>query len=267
MLPTIDLCGLTVSRLIIGGNPFSGFSHQSRERDEAMLDYYTTSRLKETLARAEAAGIDTAMMRSDHHIHRLLREYRNDGGRLQWLAQVGGDSEAKTMLAACDAAVHYGAKAAYIHGAMVDHAYAQRNPDDLIEWLDRIRSHGIPAGVAGHASEAHLWVNSLGIADFHVVCFYNCGSLHVGKGDIFDEADPPRAVAAIRSIAKPCIGYKILAAGRVDPRRGFEFALANIKPTDAVCVGMYRGDRDDMVETDALMVEQTLDRFSMGAAK
>jgi hypothetical protein len=258
MLPTVDLCGLTITRLIIGGNPFSGFSHQSHERDEEMLNYYTTERLKETLRRAEAAGINTTIMRSDPHIHRLLREYYNEGGQIQWIAQVGGDSGQETVARAIDVAVAARAKAIYIHGGHVDQAYAEGKPDVLKEWLDRVRGHGIPAGVAGHAPEAHLWVNELGIADFHAVCFYNCGSLHRGGGDKFDPEAPPLAVDAIRKIPKPCIGYKILGAGRVEVRKAFEYAFANIKDTDAVNVGMYRGDNDNMVEDNVAMVREIL---------
>jgi len=260
MLPTIDLCGLDVSRFIIGGNPFSGFSHQSRERDEEMLDYYTTERLKETLRRGEAAGVTTTIMRSDPHIHRLLREYYNEDGTLHWIAQCGADSGAASIVQAIDRAVAAGAKAAYVHGGQVDHCYAEQDAKSLTEWVERIRSHGIPAGVAGHAPEAHLWVDSLGIADFHAVAFYNCGSLHDGKGDKFKPEDPPKAVEAIRAIAKPCIGYKIMAAGRVDAREALEFAFANIKPTDAVNVGIYRGDNDRMVEDDVALVEAILAR-------
>ena len=258
MLPVVDLAGLSVTRLIVGGNPFSGFSHQSRERDDEMLDYYTTARLKETLHRAEAAGVNTTVMRSDPHIHRLLREYYNEGGTLQWIAQVGADSGAQSVPQAIDRAVGAGAKAAYIHGAQVDHAYAEQDADTLTMWLERIKSHGVPAGVAGHAPEAHLWVNGLGVADFHAVCFYNCGSLHDGKGEKFKPEDPPRAVEAIQAIAKPCIGYKIMAAGRVDAREALEFAFAHIKPTDAVNVGIYRGDNDHMIEDDVAMVEEIL---------
>lgn len=258
MLPTIKMAGLEVTRLIVGGNPFSGFSHQNRERDEAMLNYYTTERLKETLRRAEAAGINTVIMRSDLHVHRLLREYYNEGGTLQWIAQVGADSGLDTLTRALDAAVASRAKAVYIHGAHVDQAYADRQPKQLKEWLDHARGRGVPAGVAGHAPEAHLWVDSLGIADFHAVCFYNCGSLHRGGGDKFDPADPPRAVEAISRIGKPCIGYKILGAGRVAARPGFEFAFRGIKSGDAVNVGMYRGDRDAMVEENAALVREIL---------
>lgn len=260
MLPTVDLCGLTVTRLILGGNPFSGFSHQSHERDEEMLNYYTTERLKETLRRAETAGINTTIMRSDLHVHRLLREYYNEGGTLQWIAQVGADSGQQTVSQAIDVAVAARAKAIYIHGGQVDQAYAEGNKEILIEWMERIRGYGLPAGVAGHAPEAHLWVHSLGIADFHAVCFYNCGSLHRGGGDRFDPADPPRAVAAIQQISAPCIAYKILGAGRVPARQAFEFAFAHIKPTDMVNVGIYRGDNDNMVEEDAALTREILSR-------
>ena len=33
MLPTVDFCGLKITRLVLGANPFGGFSHQSPERD------------------------------------------------------------------------------------------------------------------------------------------------------------------------------------------------------------------------------------------
>ena len=59
MLPTVDFCGLKVTRLVIGANPFGGYSHQNEERDKAMLAYYTVARIKETWHRAEAAGINT----------------------------------------------------------------------------------------------------------------------------------------------------------------------------------------------------------------
>ncbi len=46
MLPTVQFCGLKVTRLIIGANPFGGFSHQNRERDQEMIAYHTPERIK-----------------------------------------------------------------------------------------------------------------------------------------------------------------------------------------------------------------------------
>ena len=94
--------------------------------------------------------------------------------------------------------------------------------------------------------------------DFHVVCFFNCGSLHYGKGDKFRLADLYDAVDCESLIRKPCIGYKIMGAGRIDPQMAFEYAFENIKPTDVVNVGIHRGDKDDMVEADVALVGQIL---------
>jgi hypothetical protein len=113
-------------------------------------------------------------------------------------------------------------------------------------------------GVAGHAPEAHLWVDTLGVVDYHAVCFFNCGSLHAGGGDKFKLNDMGPAVACIRAIQKPCVAYKIMGAGRIDPYMAFEYAFGEIKSTDVVNVGMYRGDKDDMVEENVAMARKIL---------
>lgn len=256
-LPHVNFCGLDVTRLIIGGNPFSGFSHQSPERDQEMLDYYTVARIKETLARAEAAGINTAILRSDAHIHRLLREYYNEGGQIQWIAQVPGDRSSAEFRVDARKAVRAGAVAAYLHGGLLDACYADRDAEGFARLVEIMREGGVPVGTAGHSPDAHLWAYELDLPlDFHVVCFYNCGSLHDGKGEKFQESDPPKAIEAIRQLDRPCIGYKIMAAGRVEPREAFERAFAGIKPGDCVNVGVYRGDKDDMVEENARLVAE-----------
>ena len=78
---------LTVSRLMMGSNPFSGFSHQSLERDDEMRHYFSAQRVKETLRSAEAVGVNTLIARTDYHVMRMLMEYRDEGGTLQWFAQ------------------------------------------------------------------------------------------------------------------------------------------------------------------------------------
>ena len=257
MIPTVGFCGLEVSRLMVGGNPFSGFSHQGPERDEEMVAYYTPACIKETLRRAEACGITTAVLRSDEHIEGIMREYYDEGGQIQWLVQIGGVGD--EFRAAVSRAVHLGARAVNIHGGTGDRTYAERDLDGLRELIGHVHDHGIPAGIGSHSPEAHRWMYEAGVpADYHIVSFYNCGSLHDGKGEKFDAQDPPLACEVIREIEKPCIGYKILGAGRVDAKDALQFAFANIKPGDCVNVGMYRGDNDNMVEENAATVARIL---------
>ncbi|MBN1581855.1 MAG: hypothetical protein JXA89_14210 [Anaerolineae bacterium] len=259
MLPTVDFCGLTVARLIIGANPFGGFSHQNRERDQEMRTYYTPERILETWERAWTAGINTIITNNETpHVIQTTTDYLAQGGSLQWIAQLNSHSTL-TMQAAIDHAVEIGCKAAYLHGGFVDHLYAQRDERALREYVHYGQSRGIPIGVAGHMPEVHDWVDALDLVDFHVVCFFNCGSLHSGKGHKFKLADIFPAVQCIQRLQKPCIAYKIMGAGRIDPLMAFEFAFEHIKPGDVVNVGMYRGDKDDMVEENAAHVRRILE--------
>ena len=258
-VPTVDFCGLNVTRLILGANPFGGFSHQSKERNEEMIAYYTVERIKETWQRAEAAGINTMITNTTTpHVMQAVREYLADGGRLQWIAQIA-EGEHESMLDAIDEAAAIGAKAAYFIGRRIEALQREGDEERLRSWLDRVRSYGIPAGVAGHGAEVHDWVDSLDVADFHAVCFFRCGSLHDGQGLKFKLHDMAAAVECMRKIQKPCIGYKIMAAGRIDPHMAFEYAFENIKLTDVVNVGMHRGDKDDMIEENVSLVRHVLD--------
>ncbi len=258
MLPWVDFCGIKVTRLVLGANPFGGFSHQTKERDEEMLAYYTVGRIKETWGRAQAAGINTMVTNNESpNVVQAVREYLSAGGSLQWIAQVNCQKN-PNMAEAIDQVVAMGCKALYFHGARVEELYLERDEKTLRSWCDHARAAGVPVGVAGHAPEAHLWVNSLDITDFHAVSFFNCGSLHHGKGDKFRLSDVAPALECIRHIQKPCIAYKIMGAGRIDALMAFEYAFASIKPADVVNVGMHRGDKDGMVEENAAIVRGIL---------
>ena len=56
-LPTVPLGPYQITRLIIGGNPFSGFAHQTPEKSDEMKHWYTVARIKDALRRAEELGV------------------------------------------------------------------------------------------------------------------------------------------------------------------------------------------------------------------
>jgi hypothetical protein len=79
-------------------------------------------------------------------------------------------------------------------------------------------------------------------------------------GETYLSTDPPRMCEMIRRTRKPCLGFKILAAGRrcgapEDVRKAFEFAFQNIKPSDGVIVGMYPRYTDQIGENVGLVRE------------
>ncbi len=257
-LPCVDFCGLNVSRLILGANPFGGFSHQNPKRDAAMREYYTVERILETWERAEAAGINTMITNNETAtVVESVRRYFSNGGSMQWIAQVNCRTN-PDMRSAIDQAVQMGCKGMYVHGLLTDSLYEKQDENTLKEWVNMAHDQGIPIGVAGHTPKVHYWVDSLELVDFHAVCFFNCGSVHDDKGERFQLTDLPPAVQCVQTIQKPCIGYKIMGAGRLDPKMAFEHAFENIKPHDVVNVGMFRGDNDSMVEENAALVREIL---------
>jgi hypothetical protein len=67
----------------------------------------------------------------------------------------------------------------------------------------------------------------------------------------FYAGDPAVMTAVARQVSQPCLGFKILGAGRKcsSPqmvREAFRFAFEHLKPTDGVIVGMYPRFQDEI---------------------
>jgi len=261
-IPTIQLGDLKVTRFIIGGNPFSGFSHQSKERDAEMRSWYTDDRIVETFFQAESAGVSAVIARGDEHMTRCLARYWREGGAMRWIAQTA--SEAPSALAGVEFCIEHGASACFIHGGIADNCVAQGRYDELRQAAERIKAAGIPAGIAGHLLEDFGWAEGNLSLDFYMVCYYNPSSRrdsphHVhGTVERFSKADRDERVALIRTLERPAIHYKILAAGRVAASDAFAYAARQMRPIDAVCVGIFAGDNGHMIEEDVRLLLENL---------
>ena len=263
-LGNIRIGQLSVSKLIIGGNPFGGFSHQSPEKDLEMRRYYTTCRIKETLKRAEELGINTHIGRADHHMIRLLLEYWDEGGAIQWIGQqcpLIGD-----INMGISNAIAGGAKACVLHGGLMDFLVAQNQLDEVPPAIARIRDAGMPAGIAGHNPKVFEWAEDNLDVDFYMCSYYNSAprderAEHVaGMEERFESEDRDIMVRLIQDLSKPVIHYKVLAAGRNDPEGAFAFVANHLRPQDAVCVGIYTKDHPAMLEQDVELLEKYLQR-------
>lgn len=223
MLKTIDLCGTQVTRLIIGGNPFSGHSHISNEMNEEMTDYFTTQRIKDTLKRCQECGINTMQLRADAHIMRIIREFRSEGGELNWVAQTA--SEVSSLKGNVNSMMKYNPIAIYHHGTVTDNLYKAGKIDELKERLKIIKDSGVPLGLGTHMPELvkRAEDEDWGI-DFYMTCVHNLSKVDrissaiTGKfnnGEPFDHEDRALMYDAINYTDKPCLVFKIMSAGRL----------------------------------------------------
>lgn len=266
-LPTVKLGEHDVSRLIMGGNPFSGGSHTSPELDQAFVDYYTTENMKLALRECEANGINATQLRGDRHIMRMLHEYRNEGGKLQWIAQTA--SELRDLPGNIHGCASAGAIGIYHHGTRTDGLWRAGQIDEVGELLKVMRASGVAVGLGTHLPEVIEYAEERGWdVDFYMACFYTLGIARplngtMGQflaGETYDEADRERMAQVIRATPKTCLAFKILAASRkcessATVREAFRWAFANIKPRDAVVVGMFQRDVNQVAMNAGLVRE------------
>lgn len=254
----ISIGNLAISRLIIGGNPFSGVSHL--KRDLEFQSYYTTDRIKKTLAQAESLGITTFFGRADNHIIRVLREYWDEGGKIIWVAQQA--PEIGSFEGGLHKAVSSGASAFYIHGGVMDNMVLNEKYDLAHRYLELVKKTGLPAGTAGHSPKVFPWADANLDFDFYMGCYYNPGdrSRQPGYNPEVDEVylaeDRDIKAELLPSLSKPVIHYKIFAAGRNDPDEAFSFASKIVRPQDGICIGVYTKDNPNMLIEDAKLFEK-----------
>jgi len=251
-LPTVPFGPIEITRLVVGGNPFCGNSHLSPEKSREMAEFFTAEKVVETLQRCEAAGINTFQGRGDfHRVMYWLELFRRTGGRLHWIVQTASEMHDVYQNIRVIAAV--GAAGIYHHGTSTDTLWQEGRQDEVLNRLKAIRDTGLQVGLGTHMpevieyAEEHDWD-----VDFYMACFYNISRIEresalVG-GEFVEEPfyaeDPLRMCEAIRATPKQCLAFKILGAGRRcagqdEVAAAFKFAFDNIKPIDAVVVGMY----------------------------
>ena len=249
-MPLIRLGTLEVSRLILGSNPFWGYSHKSAQLDEEMRLHHTDERIMQILDEAADCGLTVVASPPEERWVRIWTRYRENGGRLKiWLSQC--DRSADLMLTDIGRSVDSGAKAIFIQGARVEEQFGPGRFDVLRSWIERIKEAGLPAGAAAHWPEVHPELQRRNFPlDFHFQCMYNAS-----KTSDYSAAEREKAAATIAGLEKPVIAYKILAAGRLSPSEGFEYAFNHIKPKDGVCVGIYARNAIDQIRQNSTFTE------------
>jgi hypothetical protein len=257
-----NIGSLKISRLILGGNPFSGNSHQGEARDREMIRYFTTARIKAIFREAEELGINTFLGRADKHIVRVLAEYWDEGGKIQWIAQTC--PEFGSPLAGANAAIRGGAHAVYIHGGQMDFLLAQNRLEEAAAAIECIQAAGLPAGIASHTPAPQIWANQNLALDFHMCSYYNPSPREkhaehrAALVEVYDPDDRDRMVGIIPTLKATAIHYKIFAAGRNNPEESFAFVRDHLRAQDAVCVGIYPKDKPDMLAENVRLFTESL---------
>lgn len=258
LLPTVRLGKYEITRLIVGSNPFYGFSHSVPVLDQVMTDWNTTERVSQTLHACEQNGINTYQGNWRERSVIDLARYRSEGGRMQVISLATGSVLQQTLDQVKPIAVAH-------HGENTDSLFRAGKFEEVHEFSKRARQAGVLVGISTHQPENIARVEELGWdVDFYMGCVYNrtrtpdqlralLGDVPEPPTEVYLQGDPPRMYQVIRKTRKTCLAFKILAAGRVArsfqaTQQAFRMAFAGIKPQDCVIVGMFPRFRDEVTE-------------------
>jgi hypothetical protein len=256
-LPMGRIGRVSISRLICGSNPIIGSAH---DRDliymaALMRHYFTDRKIMDLWQTCEQCGINTVIGPANSPnafgkdpTMRVYGQYRKErGGRIQWIAQTYPG--ATDLTSSIQRAVDNGAIGAFIQGDIADRWVRLNQTDLFAKVFEFIRRNGLVAGTAGHALEVPMTLQKAGVdLDFYMKTLHSDNywsatpqAERPRQGlppyDNMWCTNPAETIEFMKTVKKPWIAFKVLAAGAFHPRDGFRFAFE--KGADFINVGMF----------------------------
>ena len=251
-LPTVSLGEHRITRLIAGSNPISGFSYLGRDMDQQMRQYFNTANTLEFLQRCHREDINTHQFSLASKAEEAYDKLPESGTKLRLIGLLSDRNEIKLV------ARRLSPIAVAHHGGVTDRLLREGRFGVVHDFVKAAKDQGLLAGVSAHNPDCIKRAADEGWeVDFFMACLYyitrpkdqptpSSGDLLDGPdvGYRFYKGDPPVMCQVIRQVKQPCLAFKILGAGRLCAtkqavREAFRYAFENIKPTDAVIVGVY----------------------------
>ncbi len=242
-----------ISRLVVGSNPISGYSYMGPIMDRQMREYFTDERIVEFLSNCQREGINTHQFSRPERMGPIIRTLRQQGSKMEFIClHAGGQGK----MPVDDVVKETQPIAIVHHGGVTDRLFREGKSEQVRDFVKRVKDAGVLAGVSAHNPDCIKRVADEGWGvDLFMACFYYLTRTpeELEKmppvvtpqiGYSFFASDPLTMTEVVRQVDQPCLGFKILAAGRMCGKAykveaAFKFAFEHLKPTDGVIVGMY----------------------------
>ncbi|MBI5683976.1 MAG: hypothetical protein HZC54_02750 [Verrucomicrobia bacterium] len=252
-LPKGKICGMEVSRILLGGNLLTHFTH-SRELKYvyALTRHYNTdAKILETLAVAEQNGVNTLVIHTVPAALKVLQQHRKErGGKMQWIICTTAPIKPglKEYRESVQKMVDDGTDAIYVWGVQTDALVKQGKAELIGEAVQVIKQHGVPTGVGAHDLEV-IKASEKGKfgADFYIKTFHHHNYRTGPKPDEIKTPNaeipgywcshPQETADFMKTVEKPWIAFKVMAAGAIPPRNAFRYVFEN--GADFSLAGMF----------------------------
>jgi hypothetical protein len=254
-LPCGRIGKVSISRLLLGGNLIGGWMHARDLKYSGALfrAYVTEQKLMETLHLAEQHGINTVFETGADYVQRYNREFRGHMQIIPHIEVQAGQSD-QALADHIKQQVDTGAVALYVWGVSADRLVQAGAIERIRKAVELAKAHGLPVGVGGHSLLVPMACEKSQVpCDFYVKTLhsYNYPSatpkplrkefiwLDGGEGwyDNMWCINPEETIAFMKTVTKPWLAFKVLAAGAIYPREAFPYAFKN--GADFIAVGMF----------------------------
>jgi hypothetical protein len=253
-LPMGKIGDLKITRLILGGNLLTRYQHV-RDLDyvsKLVKSYNTDTKIRETIELAEASGINTLSANLAPEIMKVLSDHRRNGGKIQWILYATSNIE--NFPAYRDdlrRMADNGAEAIYVWGVQCDQ-YVNSGQISLIsKAVEEINLLDVPSGLGAHGLQTVQEAEKSQLPiDFYVKTLHHHrypSAPRAGEATRMTSEvpgywckDPEQTASFMKTIRKPWIAFKVMAAGAIPPKDAFTYALNN--GADFVLAGMFDFD-------------------------
>jgi len=265
----VDFFGHTISKLIVGDNPFNGHSYITKfVKREEMIDYHTEDRILEAMHKMEDLGITAMLPLADPYMIRILRHYRANGGRMNFIFQCYSPMNPEASMRQMEEVDPIGV---YVTGSFTDVRYETGRVSEIHDMLARYHTMGIKVGLGTHhpevirESERDGWDT-----DFYLACMYNFRRNREGEesgfltgkskdGIVAVPGDRALMLEALKDVQKPVLAFKLFAGGqmlvekseqerRAAIRDAYHTVFSNLKPNDCGVFGIFQKYHDQLTE-------------------
>lgn len=254
-IPSGKIGNVRISRMLLGGNLIGGWLHcrDLKYPHQLFRAYCTEEKILETIALAERHGINTVF---ETGAEVVAKHNKRTGGKMQFIPhiEVDADRSEQQLREHLKALVDTGAVALYVWGVSSDRLVYTGNSAKLARAVEIARGTGLPIGVGTHSltvvkeCERHRAPVDFYVKTLHRDDYPSATPKEhrrdfmwmTGEGGYYDNMwciDAEETIAYMKSIEKPWIAFKVLAAGAYLPRDGFRYAFQN--GADFIAVGMF----------------------------
>ncbi|MFN7992504.1 MAG: hypothetical protein U0Q18_02835 [Bryobacteraceae bacterium] len=257
-VPKMKFFGAEISRMVLGVNPFYGYSHYNANLGRSMREWYTPDRVCAVMHQCTRFGINAF---NYVHLDRGPQDwarFQAEGGKMHLIVQVTARVDTAMLVKTLKPL------ALQRQGEVVDTAWQNGEMNTVKEWCKKARDLGVIVGVGTHIPEVIAKIEEENWdVDFYSGCVYNRrrtldeqrqilhGEAIEMPTELYLQSDPARMYRVMRATKKPCFAFKILAAGRIADQgieQAFRTAFESIKPNDGVYVGMFPKFKDEVRE-------------------